>query len=118
MSMAAVKSSIQDRRNNSRDKIILSCRIIFDGNEYDAIITDISPGGVLLRSDFLPPAEADIEIKIDNALISVPSILEGKILRHDSKKTKRNTMEAFAVKFKSSPPELLALIDELANPQI
>ncbi len=116
--MAAPKQSMQDRRTASRDKVILSCRLIFDGTEHDALIKDISTGGTLLQSDFLPPANADISVKIETTLVSVPLILEGKILRRSWKETEHGPLGTFGIEFKNNPPKIMELISELANPQI
>jgi len=85
--MAAPKSPIPDRRDASRTKVVLSCQVVLDGYEHDALITDIAPGGAFLLSDFMPPADTEILVKIDNALLSVPLLLWGKILRCAWKET-------------------------------
>jgi hypothetical protein len=116
--MTAPKRSMQDRRVISRDKIILSCRLMFEGNEYSALITDISPGGAFLLSDILPPVGADISIATDASLVGIQLVLDAKILRYDMKKIGRDKKKGFAIQFRTNPPELAEFIDTLAKPQI
>ncbi len=116
--MAESEFPIQERRDATRTKVVLSCQITFDGCEHDALIADIGPGGAFLLSDFMPPADADILIKIDNSLLGVPLLLWGKILRRAWKETEQGPMGSFAIEFSSSPTALIAFIGELAKPHV
>ena len=112
------KHPTPDRRAAPRFKAQLDCRIIFEGNEYDAFIKDISPMGAFLWSAFMPPPAADVSIKVETSFIRTPLTLDGKIVRRECRETEQGTMGAFAVKFKTSSPALTLLISKLTNPQI
>ena len=112
------KHSMQDRRVALRDKIILSCRFIFERNEHDALITDISPGGAFLESDFLPPVGANISIRIDTSLVGIRLILKARVLRRDLKKSGRGNREGVGIQFNKDSLKLKKFINKYAKPQI
>jgi hypothetical protein len=116
--MAIPECPVPDRRTAQRARVQLGCQIIFMEREFDALIRDIAPGGAFLWSGFLPPADADISIKIETALVKVPLILKGTVLRREWKETEKGNVGAFAVEFKDSSPALIEFISKLANPQI
>jgi hypothetical protein len=116
--MTSHKSATQDRRVATRDNIILSCKLIFKGREHSALITDISPGGAFLRSEFLPPVGAAISIQTEASLVGVLLVLEAKVLRYDLRKTKHHKTEGFAIQFSDTSAELVDFINKYAKPQI
>lgn len=116
--MSDLISSSPDRRSAARTKVHLGCRLIFGGKEYDAFIKNIASGGAFIWSDFVPPSDADVEIKLETSLLNFPLMLDGKVLRSERKDTEQGYMGVFAVQFKKSSPELATFINRLANPQI
>ena len=116
--MTPPKNAFRDRRIVSRDKIILSCLLIFEGKEHSALITDISLGGAYLQCDFLPPVGSDVSIKTEASLVGVQLILEAKVLRYDLKKFGRRKARGFGIQFRNSSPELEEFIIAYAKPRI
>jgi hypothetical protein len=115
--VTAPKSANLDRRIGSRDNIILSCRLIFEGNKHDALISDISPGGAFVHSDFLPPVGSEVSIQTEPALVGVRLNLKAKILRRGLKKMGRTHMEGFGIQFSKSSSSLQRFINKFAKPQ-
>ena len=116
--MATQKRLVPDRRIDLRIKVHLGCQIAFDGNEYEASIKDISPIGAYLWSSCMPPRAADVSITIKMPPLSIPIILEGKVVRRYSNNADQDQMNKFAVEFIHNSPALMVLIDRLENPRM
>ncbi len=116
--MANPTCPVPDRRGAPRAKVHLDCQVLFEGDEYDAVIQDISLLGAFLWSSFTPPHDATVSIRLKPAFMEDPIILEGNVVRRDCKQTEKGPVGAFAITFGHNSPGLLRLIDRLINPQL
>ena len=115
--MVTQKRPVPDRRAAPRVRVRLGCQVIFDGNEYEAIIRDISLLGAFLWSTFMPPQDATISIKLEPPFVEDPLILEGDVVRRDCRQMEQGAAGAFAITFSHNSPGLLRLIDKLISPK-
>ena len=65
---------------------------MFEGVEHVAYIKDISIGGALLLSTFIPPQDAKISISLETRLLDSPITLESKIVRRDFEVKDQDTL--------------------------
>jgi hypothetical protein len=115
--MAMPKCPMSDRRSVSRKKVHLDCQVIFEGNEYDAVIQDISIIGAFLWSSFMPPHDSAVSLRLKPSLTKPPLILKGNVVRRDCEYKEHGKSGAFAISFSNNSPSLLQPLDNLVNPQ-
>ena len=115
--MTAPKHHAADRRAVPRRKVHLDCQVIFEGNEYDAVIQDISTMGAFLWSSFMPPHNLPVSLRLKPNLEKPPLIIKGNVVRRDSKYKEHGKAGAFAVKFSHNPPGLLHSLSGYIHPQ-
>jgi hypothetical protein len=116
--MAAQKCPVSDRRVAPRKKVHLDCQVIFEENEYDAVLQDISITGAFLWSSFMPPHDSTISIRLTPSFKKQPLILKAKVVRCDSKYREHGRVGAFAISFSPNSPSLLQTLGSLINPKI
>jgi hypothetical protein len=115
--MAASKNPLSDRRAVPRIKVHLDCQVIYEGNEYDAVIQDISISGAFLWSSFMPPHDSPVSLQLKPSFAKPPIILKGNVVRRDSKYRDHGKAGAFAITFSHNSPSLLQSLNVLINPQ-
>jgi hypothetical protein len=115
--MAMPEAHAPDRRAVPRRKVHLDCQVIFEGNEYDAVIQDISVMGAFLWSSFMPAHDSAVSLRLKPSHMKPLVILKGTVVRRDSKYREHGKAGAFAIVFKNNPPNLLQLLGSIINPQ-
>jgi hypothetical protein len=115
--MAVPKRAVSDRRASPRKKVHLDCQVIFEENEYDAVLQDISITGAFLWSSFMPPHDSAVFIRLKPSYKKQPLILKGKVVRCDPKYREHGRVGAFAITFSPNSPSLLQSLGNLINPQ-
>ena len=115
--MAMPKQPAPDRRAIPRKKVHLDCQVIFEGNEYDAVIQDISIMSAFLWSSFMPPHNSAVTLQLKPSHMKPPLILAGTIVRRDCKYREHGKEGAFAITFSNNSPGLLQSLGNLINPQ-
>ena len=113
--MATQRRPMLDRRAKRRSYVHLDCRFNFRGKEYQAFIKNMTPQDAYLWSSFMPPKGADILIRLDTPLLETPLFLQGRIVRQEYKHLKQSVVDAFAVRFSFSSPQVASLIRELSS---
>ena len=113
--MATQRRTVFDRRATSRAYVHLECRFSFKGTEYKAFIKNLTPKDAYLWSSFMPPKGADILIRLDTPFFDNPMFLQGKVVRQEFKNTKHSIVDAFAVQFSFSSPQVASLIKKLTE---
>jgi hypothetical protein len=123
--MNKIKSRVvQDSRKQSRIFAQIECRFESDEKEYDALMLDVSQGGALISSTFLPheknlPVEEnDISVTIEyGGALKAPLTLKAKIRRSNIGMSEFGKVAQFGVEFDNTPLELLRLIAALQKPR-
>ena len=121
--METAKSRVlQDSRKQSRVFVQIECRFESDEKEYDALMLDLSQGGALLASTFLPDEknipsqENKITITIEGIdVLKAPLALSGTIRRSNVGMSEFGKMAQFGIEFENSPLELLRLIGAMSK---
>jgi hypothetical protein len=116
--MAALRNPVADRRTAPRKKVHLDCQVLFEGNEHDAVIQDISIMSALLWSSFMPPHDSVVSIRLKPSISKPLIILNGNVVRCDSRYKDHGKVGAFAVTFKNNSPATLQSLSRVVNPQI
>jgi hypothetical protein len=115
--MAVPKCPVTDRRAVPRKKVHLDCQVIFEGNEYDAVIQDISIMSAFLWSSFMPPHDSAVSLRLKPSTAKPPLILNGNVVRRDSRYREHGKAGAFAITFSHNSPSLLQSLGNLIDPQ-
>jgi hypothetical protein len=115
--MAMPQAHATDRRAVPRKKVHLDCQIIYEGNEYDAVIQDISIMGAFLWSCFMPPHDSAVSLRLKPSHIKPLLVLKGNVVRRDNKYREHGKAGAFAIIFKNNSPNILQTLGSLINPQ-
>jgi hypothetical protein len=115
--MAVPKCAVSDRRVSPRKKVHLDCQVIFEENEYDAVLQDISITGAFLWSSIMPPPDSALFIRLTPSFKKQPLILKAKVVRCDSKYKEHGRVGAFAITFSPNAPSLIQTLGSLINPQ-
>jgi len=124
---------LQDRRRLSRISVQMECRFTSDEKEYGALMLDLSQGGALLSSTFLPTQlgiieeerhskkgeefpdqQSRISITLDAVGLKGPMTLLGTIKRSSIGMSEYGKVAQFGVEFEHTPLELLRLISRLS----
>jgi hypothetical protein len=113
--MAASKCPVSDRRSVPRIQVHLDCQVIFEGNEYDAVIQDISIRGAFLWSSFMPPHDSPVSLQLKPNFAKPLLILKGNVARRDCKYKEHGKVGAFAIIFSNNSHSLLQSLDSLIN---
>ena len=116
--MSMPEALAPDRRAVPRKKVHLDCQIIFEGNEYDAVIQDISVMGAFLWSSFMPPHNSAVSVRLKPSHVKPLLVVKGNVVRRDSKYREHGRAGAFAVTFKNNSPSVIQSLDKIVNPQI
>jgi hypothetical protein len=115
--MAVPKHLESDRRAAPRIKVHLDCQLIFEGNEYDAVIQDISTLSAFLWSSFMPPHDSSVSLRLNPNFEKPPLILKGNVVRRDGKYRDHGKVGAFAIKFSHNSPTLIQTLGRVINPK-
>ncbi|MBN1570307.1 MAG: PilZ domain-containing protein [Acidobacteria bacterium] len=115
--MAMPEFHAPDRRAVPRKKVHLDCQVIFEGNEYDAVIQDISIMSAFLWSSFMPPHNSAVTLRLNPNFKKPPFILKGNVIRRDSKYRQHGKAGAFVITFSDNSPKLLQSLGNYINPQ-
>ena len=111
---------LQDQRRQSRISVQMECKFKSKDKEYGALMLDLSQGGTLLSSTFLPdqgdlPAQENkISIILDTERLKTPLTLEGTIKRSSIGMSEYGKVAQFGVEFENTPLDLLRLISALS----
>ena len=114
---------MQDQRRQSRVSVQMECRFKSEDKEYGALMLDLSNGGTLISSTFLPdqrdvPDEEDkISITLNTGRLKAPLTLSGTIRRSSIGVSEYGKVAQFGVEFENTPMELLRLICALSSRQ-
>ena len=114
---------MQDQRRQSRISVQMECRFKTEDKEYGALMLDLSQGGTLISSTFLPdqrdvPDEEDkISITLNTGRLKGPLTLSGTIRRSSIGVSEYGKVAQFGVEFENTPMELLRLICALSSRQ-
>jgi len=114
---------MQDQRRQSRVSVQMECRFKSDDKEYGALMLDLSNGGTLISSTFLPnqrdvPDQEDkISITLNTDRLKGPLTLSGTIRRSSIGVSEYGKVAQFGVEFENTPMELLRLICALSSRQ-
>jgi hypothetical protein len=114
--MALPKYTEPDRRSTPRIKVHLDCQVIFEENEYDAVIQDISLKGAFLWSSIMPPHDSVVSLRLKPSPAKQPIILNGNVVRRDSKYKEHGKAGAFAITFSHNSPALLQSLGNKLKP--
>jgi hypothetical protein len=114
--MAVQKNPASDRRAVPRKKVHLDCQVIFEGNEYDGVIQDISIMGAFLWSCFMPPHDSAVSLRLKPSHMKPPLILKGNVVRRDSHYREHGKAGAFAIIFNNNSANLLQSLGTVINP--
>ncbi len=114
--MAVQKSPAPDRRAVPRKKVHLDCQVIFNGNEYDAVIQDISIMSAFLWSSFMPPHGSVVSLRLKPNHMKPLLILKGNVVRRDNKYKDHGKAGAFAITFSQNSPSALQSLGNMVNP--
>jgi hypothetical protein len=115
--MAVQKNPASDRRAVPRKKVHLDCQVIFEGNEYDGVIQDISIMGAFLWSEFMPSHDSAVLLRLKPSHTKPPLVLKGSVVRRDSNYREHGKAGAFAIAFRNNSPNLLQSLSSLLSPQ-
>jgi hypothetical protein len=115
---------LQDSRKLSRISVQVACRYISDEKEYESLMLDLSQGGALLSSVFLPHEEEfpvqDNKISItieDENNLKAPLKLDGTIRRSNIGMSEFGKVVQFGIEFENTPLALLRFISALSKPR-
>ena len=106
-------SALSSRRKAPAVSLQMGCRFISDDKEYEAFLIDLSQGGALLSSKYLPDQQSKILITLRAENMEDPLTLEGIVSRKAVSGS--GTGEKFGVEFENPPAELSHLISALAG---
>ena len=112
--MATQRRLTMDRRAAPRSYVHLDCRFTFKGKEFKAFIKNLTPRDAYLWSSFMPPQGSDILIRLDTPFSETPLFLQGRVVRQEHRQMKQAVVDAFAVRFGFSSPQIADLISNLA----
>lgn len=111
---------LQDQRRQSRIAVQMECRFKSNEKEYGALMLDLSQGGALLSSTFLPEQgdfpvqENKISITLETSNLKAPLTLSGTIKRSSIGMSEYGKVAQFGVEFENTPLDLLRLISALS----
>lgn len=111
--MAIISRATQDHRMASRVIGRLDCQFTFEGKSHDAVIVDISLGGALLSSKFLPPTDGDVTIILQTPLLKKTALLYGKVIRGSWSMSDHGKRGRFGIKFNQTSLDAIKLINQL-----
>ncbi len=114
--MAVQENHASDRRSVPRKKVHLDCQVIFEGDEYDAVIQDISIMSAFLWSSFMPPHDSAVSLRLKPSLTKPPLILKGNVVRRDSKYREHGKAGAFAITFSHNSSSLIQTLGNFIDP--
>jgi hypothetical protein len=121
--MKTAKNRIfQDARKQARILVQMDCRFESDNKEYGAIMLDLSQGGMLLSSTFLPHEQdlpscenkVSITIEAEHGL-KAPLTLKGTIKRSNIGMSEFGKIAQLGIEFEHTSLELLRLISALSR---
>jgi hypothetical protein len=113
--MATQRRTMMDRRAAPRAYVHLDCRFTFKGKEYKAFVKNMTPKDAYLWASFMPPKGSDILMRLEMPFSDAPLFLQGRIVRLDYKRLKQSVVDAFAVRFSFTSPQVAALISKLTG---
>jgi len=112
---------LQDQRRQSRISVQMECRFKSNEKEYGALMLDLSQGGALISSTFLPehgnfPVQDNkISITLESNNLKAPLTLSGTIKRSSIGMSEYGKVAQFGIEFENTPLELLRLISALSS---
>jgi hypothetical protein len=107
----------QDKRKVSRFIVLLGCRITYSGTSYSAVMVDVSLGGALLSSQFMPPVGSDIIVTLQPPILERELKLNGRVVRGNWVESAAGKLGRFGIRFTNTPLDLVRLITKLSSPQ-
>lgn len=111
--MATAEQLIRDRRRFSRVPAQLPCLFTHGTATRPATITDISLGGALLTSEFLPPIGSSVTISLETSQSSIPLTLSATVIHASRRSSKKGDVSRFGVRFGGTATGLMRLIHSL-----
>ena len=112
--MATRKRAGRDHGPVSRVIAYLNCEVTFDGVCHEGFVRDLSLNGAFLHANFVPPLGGAVLIKLAAPCLKNALVLKSKVVRTEVTWTERSRVNAFAIRFVHSSPELVELINKLA----
>ncbi|MDR0842269.1 MAG: PilZ domain-containing protein [Acidobacteriota bacterium] len=109
--MGTVRSRVlQDRRRLARIGTHMKCQFRANGEEYEALMLDLSQEGAFLSSSFLPASKSKIFLNLQAECLKSPLELKGTVMRGVSAMSEHGRVGQFGVEFENPPLDLIRLI--------